>query len=438
VGITIMTSLPAPGTVKSRNSLARIGVYEWRLGNGMRVLLKPTEFEDDAVEMRLVAPGGASLAAPEDYASAYMADKVLEASGAGGLTGADVARVLDGRSVTVSPTVDDGRIEVSGSGRRGDLELMLQVAYLYLTSPREDTTAFQRYAERLQAYARNRRADPDAALTDTLAATLRPGDPRALRNTAAFAAALDVRKALRFWRERTHNGSNFTAVLVGDFEVWQVGPLIERYLGSISAGHVEQPADFGYVRPRTTTVRSFRRGIEPSATTRIVLGDTLTMTPEADAALHATRELVEMVLYERLREDLAGTYGVTVEVEVFPGPRPSFALSIGFNADPDRIDSLAATAVAEVERLRTQGPTADEAAHVRKAAVEHAGGDSQTNGYWASELAWHSLLGWSLESIGHHGDDATTISLEMLRTSCARFLDGKRVVRVTRLPESRE
>ena len=436
--VTIMASLPPPGTVKSRKSLAKIGVYEWRLGNGMRVLLKPTEFEDDAVEMRLVAPGGASLAASEDYASAYMADKLIEVSGAGDLTGSDVARVLDGRSVTVSPTVDDGRIEVSGSGRRGDLELMLQLAHLYLTSPREDETAFRRYAERLNAFARNRGADPDAALTDTLAAALRPGDPRALRNSAAFAAALDLRKALRFWRERAHNGSNFTAVLVGDFEVWQVSPLIERYLGSIPEGHAEHATDFSYVRPQTTAVRSFRRGIEPSATTRIVFSDTLTMTPEADAALHATRELVEMVLYERLREELAGTYGVTVEVEVFPGPRPSFALSIGFNAAPDRVDSLAATAVAEAERLRTQGPTADEAAHVRKAAVEHAGGDSQDNGYWASELAWHSLLGWSLESIGQHADDATKVSLKMLRSSCSRFLDGRRFVRVTRLPESRE
>jgi len=436
--VTIMAKAPPSGSVTSRKSLRKIDVYEWRLSNGMRVLLKPTEFEDDAVEMRLVAPGGASLAAREDYASAYMADKLLEVSGVGDLTGLDVTRVLDGRSVTVSPAVDDERVEVAGSGRRGDLEVMLQLAHLYLTSPREDEAAFQRYVERLKAYARNRAADPDEALTDTLAAALRPGDPRALRSSAAFAAALDMRKALRFWRDRATNGSNFTAVLVGDFEIWQVGPLIERYLGSIPAGHAEQPADFSYVRPQTTVVHSFRRGIEPSATTRIVLGDTLTLTPEADATLHVTRDLVDMVLHERLREELGGTYGVSVEAEVFPGPRPAFSLSIGFNADPGRVDSLAATAVAEVERLRTQGPTVDEAARVRKAAAEHAGGNSQSNRYWAGELAWHSLIGWSLESIGDHASQATQVSAELLRSACARFLDGRRFVRVTRLPESHE
>jgi zinc protease len=432
----IMTQLPAPGAVTSRRSLAKVGVYEWRLSNGMRVLLKPTDFEDDEVEMRLVAPGGASLAAPEDYPSAYLADKLLEVSGVGGVSGSDVARFVDSRSVTVSPTVGDARIGVSASGRRGDVELMLQLAHLYLTSPREDETAVRRYSDRLNAYARQRAADPDEAFADTLSAALRPNDPRALRNSAAFAAAVDMRKALRFWRQRATNGSNFTAVLVGDFELWQVSPLIERYLGSIPAGHVEQPADFSYARPPAPVLRSFRRGIEPSAATRIVLGDTLTLTPEADVALRETRDLIEMVLHERLREELAGTYGVNVDLEVFLGPRPSFALSIGFNAAPERIDSLAATAVAELERLRTHGPTPDEAERVRRMAIEHAGGDSQNNRYWVSDLAWHSLVGWSLESIAQHADDTKNVSSELLRSSCARFLDGRRFVRVTRLPET--
>lgn len=436
VSETLVADVPASGTVTARKSLAKIGVQEWRLSNGMRVLLKPTNFEDDAVEMRLIAPGGASLAAREDYASAYLADKLLEVSGAGDLSGAEITHVLEGRSVTVSPGVDDERIEVTGSGRRGDLEVMLQLAHLYLTSPREDEAAFRRYTRRLSGYARNRAADPDAALADTLAAALRPGDTRALRTGAAFAAAVDMRKALRFWRERANNGSNLTAVFVGDFELWQLAPLIERYLGSIPAGHVERPADFSYARPTEPVVRSFRRGIEPIATTRIVFGDTLSMTPAADVALRETRDLVEMVLHERLREELAGTYGVNVGLEVLLGPRPSYALSVEFSAAPDRIDSLAATAVAELERLRTRGPTADEAARVRKMAIEHAGGDSQTNRYWASELSWHSLLGWSLESIAQHDDDAKQVSAALLTSSCARFLDGRRFVRVTRLPES--
>jgi zinc protease len=155
------------------------------------------------------------------------------------------------------------------------------------------------------------------------------------------------------------------------------------------------------------------------------------------ARLDATRDLLDMVLHERLREDLAGTYGVSVSVEIFHGPRASFAFTIDFTAAPERIDSPASAALAEIERLRTHGPTPEEAARVRTAAIEHNDVDSHGNGYWANELAWHTLSGWSLESIARHAEDAKRISAEMLKSACARYLDGRRFVRVTRFPELR-
>jgi zinc protease len=435
--VTVMSRLPEPGMVTSRSTLSEIDVHQWRLSNRMRVLLKPTDFEDDEVELRITAPGGASLAGKADYPSAYMADKVLEVVGAGDLDGSRVARLLDSRAMTLAPIVNDERIGLTGRGRRGDLEVMLQLAHAYLTSPREDTETFARYRERLAAFARNRAADPDAVFTDTVAWTLRPDDPRALRNTTSFVASVDMDRALHFWRDRAKNGSNFTAVIVGDFEVWQVGPLVERYLGSLPAGHPERPADMGFSLPESGQARSFRRGIEPSALTRIIIRDTSSVTLEADAALDATRDLLDMVLHERLREDLAGTYGVSVSVEILRGPRPSFAFSIDFTAAPERIDSLANAALGEIERLRTRGPTPEEVARVRKAAIEHNDEDSHGNGYWANELAWHTLSGWSLESIAQHGEDAKKISAAMLKSACARYLDGRRFVRVTRFPELR-
>ena len=434
--VALMRRLPAPGAVASRRSLTKIDVQEWRLANGMRVLLKPTDFADDEVELRLAAPGGALLAAREDYPSAFMADNILQATGAGDVTSADLARLLDERSMSLSPIVGDERIGITGSGRRRDLEMMLQLAHLYLTAPREDRDAFRRYQERLYAYARNRAADPDAVFDDTVAAARRPGDLRALHNTTPFVDAVDMTKAFRFWRDRAGNASNFTAVIVGDFEIWQISPLIERYLASLPAGRTEQPADVGLGPPNAKIARTIQRGIEPRALTRIVIGDTLALTLEADAALDATRDLLEMVLYERLREQLGGTYGVTVDLAVYRAPKPSYTFTIDFSAAPERIETLAAAALAEIERLRYKGPTSAEAGKVREAAMQHNNEQSHGNGYWASELEWHALTGWSIDSIAEHPNDAASVSLPMLIAACNRYLDGRRYVRVTRLPQA--
>src|SRR5262249_4077642 len=65
---------PTPGRVAAEDTTAEVRVYRWTLSNGMHVLLKPTSFDFDEVQVRLLAPGGASLASDSTYPSAYLAD----------------------------------------------------------------------------------------------------------------------------------------------------------------------------------------------------------------------------------------------------------------------------------------------------------------------------------------------------------------------------
>jgi zinc protease len=434
--LALMKRLPTPGVVASRRMLTKIDTHEWTLANGMRVLLKPTLFGDDEVSIRVAAPGGASLASKEDYPSAYMADNVIEATGAGDLSGGDISRLLDERSFSVSPTVTDERIEVSASGRRRDLEAMMQLTHLYFTTPREDADVFRRYRERLAAYARNRAEDPDEVFDDSVSATLRPGDLRGLHGTRGFVDAVDMEKAMHFWRARTANASNFTAVIVGDFELWQVSPLVERYLASLPAGSAERPGDVGLGRITSTVQRTIWRGVEPTAQIRILFGDRLPTTLESDAELDAVRDLLDLALQSRIREQLGGTYSVSVGVERRLGGEPSYTFTVDFTTAPEHVDSLASATLAEIDRLRTRGPTESEARKLREAAIRHDGDDEHGNSYWAGELIWHSLSGWSVESIADHAEDAERISVEMLKAASARYLDARRFVRVTRLPES--
>jgi zinc protease len=430
----LMTEMPRAGAVRSRRALPKIDAYEWVLDNGMRVVLKPTRSADDEVIVRVSGAGGASLASREAYPSAYMSDKIVDGMGVGSTSGYALAQLLDNRSVTVSPQVSDERVQVAATGQRRDVELMLQVIHLYFTAPREDAFAFGQYRDRLTTFVRDRVADPEAVFADSVSATLWPGDLRALPATAAFVDAIDMREGLRFWRERVGNASNFTAVIVGDFEIWQVSPLIERYLASLPAGHAERTRELGIPGISGRVERVIRRGIDPRAQTRITLGGRIDWTLQSDTDLNTLRDLVALVLQSRLREKMGGTYDVSVAVDMRSGPPAAFEMSIGFTAAPERIDTLAAAALAELERLRLKGPTAEEAAKVRSAAIRHHADDRDGNQYWASELVAHSLLGWSLESIADHGDEASEISDASLTAAAAKYLDGRRYVRVTRLP----
>ena len=57
----------------------RLGITEWTLSNGVRVVLKPTTFKQDEILFRAFSPGGTSLARRSDFVAAETADQVVVA-----------------------------------------------------------------------------------------------------------------------------------------------------------------------------------------------------------------------------------------------------------------------------------------------------------------------------------------------------------------------
>ena len=49
--------LPRPGPVRQERQIPEVGVTEWRLANGVRVVVKPTDFRNDQILVRGLQPG---------------------------------------------------------------------------------------------------------------------------------------------------------------------------------------------------------------------------------------------------------------------------------------------------------------------------------------------------------------------------------------------
>src|SRR3954466_6767147 len=93
---------PAGGKVVSERQVKEIGVTEWRLSNGVRVLLKPTDFNADQIDFTAYSPGGASLLTDASYIPASAADLIPATSGVGKFTVIDLQKYLAGKQVSVS------------------------------------------------------------------------------------------------------------------------------------------------------------------------------------------------------------------------------------------------------------------------------------------------------------------------------------------------
>jgi zinc protease len=432
---TLVADPPAPGRVTAERALPHVQAFDWTLSNGMRLILKPTRFTFGEMEFRLVGPGGASLASDADYPSAWMSDEVVRATGIGQLSGRKLARRLDASSISLRQSMSDASIEFTGSVAPDDLELLFQVLYLYFTAPRSDTLAFRRFSDRALENANQRARDPETAFWDTLDVTLGSHSRRSLRNSRAFLDRVSQQRALEFWKARTANTGNFTLVISGDFTLDRVRTLAERYLAPLPGGIREQPHNDGTRFPTGVVSRTLRAGTGPKAKTSIVLSGPYDHARANSEGLSAARDLASIALDNRLRETLGATYDVSVSASAELVPPTTYQLAIEFEAEPERIDALAQAALEELARLRTQGPTDAETKKVRAAETRDLDNKIESNGYWASELEWHSRVGLSLESIATHQDSARALTRAALRDACARYLGTDAYVRVTLLPK---
>src|SRR6266550_3083665 len=95
---------PASGRVISEREIKSIGVTEWKLSNGVRVLLKPTDFNADQISFTSYSPGGASLLPDASYLAASAGDLIPATSGVGKFTVIDLQKFLAGKQVSVYPS----------------------------------------------------------------------------------------------------------------------------------------------------------------------------------------------------------------------------------------------------------------------------------------------------------------------------------------------
>src|SRR5690606_38945206 len=103
------------------------GLTEWVLGNGVRVLLKPTEFRQDEILFNGFSNGGTSLASDDDFVAANTAIAVVANGGVGAFDGIALQRKLTGTLVAVAPYVTEFEEGLRGGGSPADFETMLQL-----------------------------------------------------------------------------------------------------------------------------------------------------------------------------------------------------------------------------------------------------------------------------------------------------------------------
>ncbi|UCF40169.1 MAG: insulinase family protein, partial [Gemmatimonadota bacterium] len=436
-GVPLLAERPTPGSVVEAQTVEELGLTVWELANGVRVILKPTDFKDDQILLDAWSPGGTSLAPDADYVAARTAPRVIERGGVGEFSLVDLEKALAGKVVSVSPFIASLYEGLWGSVSPQDAETLFQLVYLYFTAPRRDRDAYLAFRRQITEELRNRGVDPDGAFRDTIQVTLAQHHPRQRPATVELYDEMDLDKSFAFYRDRFADAGDFTFVLVGSFDPDSLRPLVETYLGSLpSTGRVESWRDLGIRYPAGVIRKTVRRGVEPRSQTSLVFTGDWRYSRADLYALRALGSVLEIRLREVLREALGGTYSVGVSASGERLPSEQFSVGIGFGSDPARVEELVGVVFQQIDSLKAFGPTQAEVEKVQEMQRRARETALKENRFWAQVLLEHDRFGTDPRDILTYEELIEGLTPEVVRDAARRYLPTENYVWVTLYPEA--
>ena len=181
---------------------------------------------------------------------------------------------------------------------------------------------------------------------------------------------MNLDKSLAFYKDRFADASDFIFVFVGSFDLPTMRPLVEKYLGSLpSLRRNEMVKDVGMRPPPGVVEREVKSGIAPRSQVSIVFTGPFQNDEQHRVIATAMADTLAGNLQRTLREDLGGTYGVSVVPRFSKRPTGEYRLTITFACDPARTESLVKTAFQVIDDYKRNGPGQGQVADARAALV---------------------------------------------------------------------
>ncbi len=434
----LLPDLPEPGSIVDETTIDTLGMTWLSLSNGVRVILKPTDFKNDEILMRAYSIGGTSIYPDSIYIAASTSSSVIGRSGIGNFGPIELQKKLAGKIVSVSPTVGALSEGFSGSSAPEDLETLFQLIYLNFSAPRADEVAFESYRVRMREILSTAKMSPERAFRDTVSVTMTQHHFRTRPTDEETLDEMDLDASLSVFKDRFADAGDFTFYFVGAFENEQIKPLVTRYLGSLpSSGREETWRDVGIRPPKGIIERTVVRGLEPKSRVQLVFTGPFEYNYENRVVFSTFADILRIKFREVLREDLSGTYSVSIGASMSRIPYEGYKLSIGFGSDPSRVDELVDRVMVQIDSLQAYGISDSYLEKVKEIRRRTHEKQLKRNGYWAWAIAFvdridedpMTIIEWATELMEE-------IDSDRIRGAANRYFNQENYARFVLLPEA--
>jgi zinc protease len=437
LGTALMSTLPVAGAVAATKTVDKLGLTELTFANGVKAVLKPTDFKDDEILMSGYSAGGSSLYPDTDSYSADNATDIINQSGVADFSAVNLQKMLSGKTVAVSPYISTLSEGFRGNAAPKDLETMLQLLHLYFTSPRKDSVAFQSYIMRNKMLLQNLMSNPQFYYADQSSRIMTQNHPRGGGfPTIEDLDKINFDKAFAVFEERFANAGDFTFFFVGNFTVEEITPMLAQYLGSLPViDRKETWKDLGVRPPKGVVKEVINKGTDPKSMVTINFTGEKPYEKLSNYNLRSLGEILSIKLIEILREDKSGVYGVGASGSSSKYPYESYTMRISFPCAPENVDDLISATMAEVDNIKANGVSEEDLNKIKETQRRDREENLKENRYWLSQIGGYYRNHADLDGFYEREKMVEALTPDDLKAAANQYLNMENYVQIVLMPE---
>jgi zinc protease len=435
---SLMTGGPTAGTIVKESKNEKLGTTDLTLSNGVTIRIKPTTFRNDQIVMDAWRWGGWQRFPLADKDNAKHAAEIVTEMGVKDMSPTDLEKFLSGKTVEVSPYINDHEEGISGSSSVKDFETFLQLINLYFTQPRKDEALFRSMLTKQKGMLQFIKGNPQVFFQDTLIKIVYGGSPwmTPIPTEQEF-NNLNVDKAMDIYKQIFGNAHGMHFTFVGNVDLQKAKPLLEKYLGSLPAQPVERQFKDNNVRPvRGVVEANIKKGKDAKSLISLLWSGETTYSPEESMAFRALIDVLNIRVIEKLREELGGMYSGGLNGSITKRPYVHYTLSANIPTGPENVEKLTAAMLQIVRDAQEKGIDQKDLDKVKETWKQQYQSRQTDNNFWLDALSQAFIDGNDPELVLSFEKRVNALTKEDVQRAARKFFDMNNYVKAVLYPEN--
>lgn len=386
----LISNMPTPGKIVSEKD-GKFNTKEYILSNGVKVIVKPTDFSNDEILIQMSKRGGKASYPSSESVNVRGMELVLEVSNIGPFNPTRLGKYLAGKKVALTFDLGNFTDDFNGYSTVKDVASLFELLYASFTDVTPDQETYEANLSQMKTFLANQESNPEYIFGLRGRKILYPETPVLYSLSLEDLNKFDYAKMMSLYKESIKNAADYTLIITGNVDESVIKPILEQYVATLpSTGKASAPSPS--VVPMIPVPGKVKDEFTIPAQSpavfynNVIHQEGMPFNIENSVKVELIGNVLYMIYLETLREEMGGTYSPYAVADLNPYTS-TWSIMWYVGTTEEMMEAIVNRANEEFNRLMQNGTDQQHFAKVREAALKQLENNERTNQFWKKALA---------------------------------------------------